>query len=240
MLARSRGTIEASLARMISSQARIAKSALRVQWPPIRGGSAGWSDDASERRMRGFMARLPRDVPYIAEGRNVGARSCDVCGRDIILGATAYELHFAAAAFCLDRTCFARWTLARGSERVPRSAAILVIEDEADLLTTYERLLRRMSFDVLTAARGHEGLGVLAANRVALVIADLKLPDMDGIELVRALRAGPNAPAVIVVSGFTAPAWRRAAMEAGAAGYLAKPFSLAALTALIREVVVTV
>jgi DNA-binding response OmpR family regulator len=120
-----------------------------------------------------------------------------------------------------------------------KTALVLVVDDEVDLLQSYERLLRRAGYEVLTAQRAQEGLTIAESKHVALVIVDLRLPDMDGIALVRALRARRDPPLVIVITGFPSAATRQAALDAGAAGYLAKPFSVLALTALLRNLLGT-
>ncbi len=118
----------------------------------------------------------------------------------------------------------------------PKAGAVLVIDDEVDLLQSYERILRRLGYDVVTAACGETGLSIAQAKDVALVVVDLRLPDMDGLDVVRAIRAGPDPPPVIVITGFASAATRHAALRAGAAGYLSKPFSVLALTALVRNI----
>jgi DNA-binding response OmpR family regulator len=116
-----------------------------------------------------------------------------------------------------------------------KKGPVLVIDDEVDLPRTYERLLRRMGCDVITAERGHDGLTIAQARHVALAIVDLKLPDIDGLAVVRALRAAPDPPPVIVVTGFMSAQTRQAGLQAGAADVLGKPFSLLALAALLRN-----
>ena len=120
----------------------------------------------------------------------------------------------------------------------PRSKTgpVLIIDDEVDLLRTYERIVRRLGYEVITAEMGQTGLEIARSREVALVVVDLRLPDMDGIDIVRAIRAGPNAPPVIVVTGLASAANRQAALEAGAVGYLSKPFSVLALAALVRDI----
>jgi DNA-binding response OmpR family regulator len=117
-----------------------------------------------------------------------------------------------------------------------RTAPILVVEDETDLRKTYERILRRLNLDVIAVERAAEGLGIARSQAVSLVITDLKLPDMDGIALVRALRACADPPPVIVASGLDSAASQHAALEAGAIAYLIKPFSIATLTATVQEI----
>jgi two-component system, OmpR family, KDP operon response regulator KdpE len=120
----------------------------------------------------------------------------------------------------------------------PRSKTgpVLIIDDEVDLLRTYERIVRHVGYDAITTELGQTGLAIARSREVALVIVDLKLPDMDGIDLVRAIRAGSDPPPVIVVTGFASSAARRAALDAGAVGYLSKPFSILALAALMRDI----
>ena len=112
---------------------------------------------------------------------------------------------------------------------------ILIIDDEREFLKTYERLLHRLGYDVVTTESGLEGLQVADSRRLRLVITDVHLPDIDGLAIVKTIRAHADAPPVVVVSGIASTDARRAAIEAGAAGFLAKPFPVAALTALIRE-----
>ncbi|MGH6689538.1 MAG: response regulator transcription factor [Gammaproteobacteria bacterium] len=116
---------------------------------------------------------------------------------------------------------------------------VLVVEDEKDLVATYERLLRRQGCSVTAAGTIHDGLAALETGRVALVIADLRLPDGSGLAVVRAARERANGPPVIVVTGFASEQSRREALDAGATAYMAKPFSALALASLIQEVLAT-
>ena len=113
--------------------------------------------------------------------------------------------------------------------------AVLVVDDEADFLATYDRLLRRQGYRTITAGGRQAALAALDGEPLALIIADLRLPDGDGLDVVRAARARLHPPPVIVVTGFASEPSRRAALAAGATAYLAKPFSTSALTSLIRE-----
>lgn len=112
---------------------------------------------------------------------------------------------------------------------------VLVVDDEADFLATYERLLRREGFDVVTVTSRAAGLAALAAEMPHLVISDLRLPDGDGLDVVRAASSARNGAPVIVVTGYPSDQTRRAALVAGATMFLAKPFAAAALLAAIRS-----
>ena len=116
---------------------------------------------------------------------------------------------------------------------------VLVVEDEVDLLATYERLLGRQGYEVITATSRAGGLAAVRAateeHRLDLVICDLRFPDGDGLEVVRAARGKPDPPSVIVITGYPSDETRRAASAAGATAVFAKPFAAAALLAAVRS-----
>ena len=112
---------------------------------------------------------------------------------------------------------------------------VLVVDDETDFLVTYERLLRREGYEVVTATSRATGLTALAGERPHLVISDLRLPDGDGLDVVRAARAARDPVPVIVITGYPSDESRRAALAAGATTFLAKPFAAAVLLAAIRS-----
>ena len=117
----------------------------------------------------------------------------------------------------------------------PMRRRVLVVDDEADFLATYERLLRRQGYEVVTATSRATGLAALAVELPHLVISDLRLPDGDGLDVVRAARAARDPVPVIVITGYPSDESRRAALAAGATTFLAKPFAAAVLLAAIRS-----
>lgn len=112
---------------------------------------------------------------------------------------------------------------------------VLVVDDETDFLATYERLLRRQGYDVIVAMTRGAGIAAVARDHPDLVILDLRLPDGDGLDVVRAARAALDPPSVIVVTGYPSAAARRAALAAGATTFLAKPFAATGLLSAIRS-----
>jgi DNA-binding response OmpR family regulator len=113
---------------------------------------------------------------------------------------------------------------------------ILVVDDERDLAATCERLLNRRGWNVTIAGSREAALTMLARHpRPVLAIVDRQLPDGDGVDVLRAALA-VDTP-VIVVTGYGSGATRRLALEEGAAGFLAKPFSAHDLLELVREIV---
>jgi DNA-binding NtrC family response regulator len=112
---------------------------------------------------------------------------------------------------------------------------ILVVDDEADFVANYQRLLHRRGYRVISAGSRSDGLLIVEREPLALVITDLRLPDGDGLDLVRATRRLPTPMPSIVVTGFASEASRTAALAAGASAYLAKPFAAASFISLVEK-----
>src|SRR5512136_2296718 len=110
---------------------------------------------------------------------------------------------------------------------------ILVIDDEPQILRALRTVLSAKRFRVSTASRGEEGLSLAAAQPPDLIILDLSLPDMDGIEVCRQLRAWTQVP-IIVLSVRDSERDKVEALDHGADDYLTKPFGIEELLARIR------
>lgn len=114
---------------------------------------------------------------------------------------------------------------------------VLVVDDEADLVASYERLLRRQGYGIVATGTLREGLAMVARGPLALVITDLRLPDGDGLEIVRAARRPPAPVPVLVVTGFATKQSRALALAAGASAYLSKPFTVSTFAELVDQTV---
>ncbi len=117
-----------------------------------------------------------------------------------------------------------------------RSGRILIVDDEPNARTALAELLRGEGFDVETAADGFKALGKIGAFAPHIVITDLKMPGMDGIDLVKKLRAMDDAPAVVVMTAFGAVDTAIDAMRAGAEEYLTKPLNFDELLVVVQKV----
>ena len=108
-------------------------------------------------------------------------------------------------------------------------AHILIIDDEASLRQTLARILQRTGYEVTTAADGQEGLALISEHPFDLVYSDIRMPDMNGLELLKIVHTKfPDLPVVL----FTAQPDLNSAVEAvrsGAADYLMKPLKPQAL-----------
>ena len=115
------------------------------------------------------------------------------------------------------------------------SAPILIVDDEVDLVATYERVLRRKGYRVITAYTLTDGLAFIDHQPLKLLVTDIRLPDGDGLDLVRAAQRLSQPPPAIVVTGFASQPGRTAALAAGAAEYLDKPVAIASFTAAVEK-----
>jgi two-component system, OmpR family, KDP operon response regulator KdpE len=112
---------------------------------------------------------------------------------------------------------------------------ILVVDDEPQILRVLRINLVARQYDVVTAGTGAEALTAARAEHPDLVILDLGLPDLDGVEVITRLRAWTKVP-IIVLSGRIDSRDKVKALDAGADDYVTKPFSVDELLARIRVV----
>jgi two-component system KDP operon response regulator KdpE len=110
---------------------------------------------------------------------------------------------------------------------------ILVIDDELQILRAMRTILTEKQFKITTASRGEEGLTLAAASEPDLIILDLGLPDMDGVEVCTRLREWTQIP-IIVLSVRDSERDKVAALDQGADDYLTKPFGIEELLARVR------
>ncbi len=101
---------------------------------------------------------------------------------------------------------------------------VLVVDDEQDIRDGSERILTRLGCRVQKARRGEEALDILAKEAVSIVLLDLKMPGMDGMEVLKRLQDMESAPLVIVITGYATVDTAIEAMKRGAYDFIAKPF----------------
>jgi CheY-like chemotaxis protein len=112
---------------------------------------------------------------------------------------------------------------------------ILVVDDEPDLVANCERLLHRAGHEFLRAYSGPDAIALIDRERPDLVVADLRLPGMDGLTVARHARSQAPLIPVILITAYDSPQARASARECGASIYLAKPFSNAAFLDAVRQ-----
>lgn len=112
---------------------------------------------------------------------------------------------------------------------------ILVVDDESPIRRYLRAALSAQGFSIYEAANGEEALNAVISNRPDIIILDLGLPDIDGIEVTRRLREWSQTP-IIILSVREAEQDKIAALDAGADDYLTKPFGTGELMARMRVV----
>jgi two-component system, OmpR family, KDP operon response regulator KdpE len=112
-------------------------------------------------------------------------------------------------------------------------ACVLVVDDEPAIVRAVQTNLRRHGFQVETAMSGQEALDVALRVHPDLVLLDLGLPDMDGLDIIHAIRERASTP-IVVLSARGAEQSKVAALDLGADDYLTKPFGVNELLARIR------
>lgn len=117
------------------------------------------------------------------------------------------------------------------------AARVLVVDDEADLAAILANRLRRAGYEVTLAADGLVALELIGRDRPDLVLLDVRMPRLDGIETLRRLRQDGDTARLpaIVMTANAEDSDRARALEAGADACLAKPFETAEMLARIRE-----
>jgi two-component system KDP operon response regulator KdpE len=110
---------------------------------------------------------------------------------------------------------------------------ILIVDDEPNILATVAPLLRSHGYTVLSATTGRAALESVDGNTPDLIVLDLGLPDLEGIDVCRRIRQTSSAP-IIVLSARGAEGDKVAALDAGADDYVTKPFGAEELPARIR------
>jgi two-component system, OmpR family, KDP operon response regulator KdpE len=115
----------------------------------------------------------------------------------------------------------------------PERATVLVIEDELPIRRLLRAALSGEGYRMLEAAAGEEGLALAASQRPDLIVLDLGLPDLDGLEVVRRVREWGTLP-ILILSARGKERDKVAALDAGADDYVTKPFGMGELIARMR------
>jgi len=112
---------------------------------------------------------------------------------------------------------------------------ILIVDDEPQILRALRINLTARRYEVIAAADGTQALAAVAAEHPDLVVLDLGLPDIDGVEVIRQIRTSTPVP-VLVLSGRLDSTGKIAALDAGADDYVTKPFNIDELLARMRAI----
>jgi two-component system response regulator AtoC len=116
-----------------------------------------------------------------------------------------------------------------------RPTRLLVAEDEANLRLVIQKELQRLGYNVSVAPDGEAALRRLEESNVDVMLCDINMPKMDGMELLRRVRERPNPPEIIMLTGHATVETAIEAMKLGAYDYLSKPYRITELDALVKQ-----
>ena len=119
---------------------------------------------------------------------------------------------------------------------MPQKLTILIIEDERNICDFISTSLTAQNYRVLTAQTGKSGLSLIASQCPDLVLLDLGLPDLDGLNIIRQVRSWSAVP-ILVISARTQEKDKVTALDLGADDYITKPFGSSELLARIRTAI---
>lgn len=114
---------------------------------------------------------------------------------------------------------------------------ILVVDDELMMLDLLERFLGDQGYEVISARDGKQALDIFRANSCDLIITDMRMPRMDGLQLLKAVKDADSRLPVVFISGFGEAETVVEALKAGAENFLAKPLDLEHLKKVIEQIV---
>jgi len=113
---------------------------------------------------------------------------------------------------------------------------ILIIDDEEIIRMSCERALQVSGFGTAVASSGMEGLKILEKGKYDIVLLDLKMPDMDGMEVLNKIKSSWPDVNVIMISGYSTVDTAVQALRFGAVNFIQKPFSPDTIISAINEV----
>ncbi len=120
-----------------------------------------------------------------------------------------------------------------------KNITVLFVDDELSILSTLKRLLRKESYDVLTADSGEQGLELLAQHPVDVVISDMRMPQMNGAEFLKIVKQQHPQTKRIIMSGYAdIEAVVDAVNKGGICRFISKPWDNDELKTLINEIIV--
>ncbi|MDT8273771.1 MAG: response regulator, partial [Desulfomonilia bacterium] len=118
-----------------------------------------------------------------------------------------------------------------------KSKRVLIIDDEESIRDGCQQILTRMGHDATSTADAETGLVLAAHEHFDLVLLDLRMPKIDGLEILKTLKQDQNiASAIIIITGYGTIPLAVEAMRMGASNFLTKPFSASELKKAIKDV----
>ena len=123
-----------------------------------------------------------------------------------------------------------------GAERAPAQACFLIVDDEPEVCNFFSYLLKRKGHRVVAAHSGSQAIDLLKQNRFNVAVVDLKLPDLNGLQVLREIKKSQPSCEVIIITGYSTVKSAVEAIQSGAFDYVEKPFGdIAEMEALLER-----
>lgn len=119
-----------------------------------------------------------------------------------------------------------------------RQASVLVVDDESFIRQILSRMVSREGYEVHQATDGKDALKLLADHPCQIVISDIKMPNMDGIELLAEIKASHTSVSVILITAYAGEYSADDALAAGADAFITKPFKNIEIAETLRKVLI--
>lgn len=113
---------------------------------------------------------------------------------------------------------------------------LLFIDDQVELLSVFKKFFSKLDFAVLTAPDGRTGLALAKSDKPDLIVLDIRMPILDGIETLKKLRKKDKTTRVVMLTGYGTADYLRMTSELDVSDFISKPFDLHALLEVIRGV----
>lgn len=113
---------------------------------------------------------------------------------------------------------------------------ILIVDDEENMLKMLKTFFEEKEYKCFTASNGKEAVEIIESNQIDLVITDMKMPEMDGLELLRIIKEKHNDISAVIMTGFAEEYTTTEALNLGADGYITKPFRNKELLLILKRI----
>jgi DNA-binding NtrC family response regulator len=120
------------------------------------------------------------------------------------------------------------------AQRTPHEISVLVVDDDQDITDDLAEYLERNGYAATRAYTGENGLALIKQQRHDIALVDLKLPDINGIELLKSFKASSPRTIIVLISGYATIDAAAEAIRYGAYDFIAKPFSFDELERTLR------
>lgn len=115
---------------------------------------------------------------------------------------------------------------------------ILIVDDEASLRQLLGKVMKREGYEVFTGRDGAEGMEIFQNNPVDLIISDIKMPNMDGIEFLHSVKKADPSVAFVLITAFATTETAIDALKSGAQDYVTKPFDIDEILSVVNKLMV--